>query len=593
MSTRAAALAGGRARGPNSRSVVAALPPARTRPPGVLAIYSPKWRTARRRLQESGSMLRALLLGVIGVIFWAVVFTILYRVLSYFRATPGLGDALSLKLLGTILLAFLPILLLSNIITALSSFFLARDLELLAAAPLDGTRLYLARLLETLIHSSWMIVLVLTPVLAAYALVFEGGPLFLAVALATTMCFLVIPAVVGTAITQVLVNVFPARRARDILALVALLGAAAVIAVFRLLRPEQLARPEGYRDLVDFIAALQTPQSVWLPSEWAAEAMLTPLGLVHGNADLFPLLLLASTAAALLVLGAWTHERLFLPGLSRAHEGAEREARGRNRWAAERWLATLPVTSRSLVAKDIRSFFRDTTQWSQLVLLAVLVVVYIYNIKVLPIFSGEDVGFLLINVIVFLNIGLAAFVLAAIAARLVFPAISLEGRSLWLLRSSPLRLSSLVWSKFWVGLVPLLVLALAITAGTNAILRVSAFMNVLSLTTVVLITFALTAMALAFGAVYPRFNAENAAEIPTSFGGLLFMMSAIALIGIVILLEAFPVYNVLAELARGRSLGHAHYAGLAAGLGGVLLLTGGITALSLRVAVRRIEAIEA
>jgi len=562
------------------------------RQPGVPHLYGPKWRTAMRRLAESGSLVRGLILGVVGFIFWAVLFTILYRILAYFRATPGLGEALSLKLLSTVMLAFLPILLLSNIITALSSFFLARDLELLAASPVDGLDLYGARLLETFTHSSWMIVLVLVPVLSAYAVVFGGGPLFIGVSAVSVLCFLTIPAVVGTIVTQVLVNVFPARRARDILTLVALLGAAAVIAVFRLLRPEQLARPEGFRDLVDFIAALRTPKSVWLPSEWAAQAMLTPLGITERANDFFPLLLLASTAAALLVIGSWVHGRLFLPGLSRAHEGAEREARGVPRLFAERWLSWLPVTSRSMVAKDLRSFFRDTTQWSQLVLLAVLVIVYIYNIRVLPLFSGEDVGFLLLNVVVFLNTGLAGFVIAAIAARLVFPAISLEGSSLWLLRSSPLKLSSLVWSKYWVGVMPLLLLAVSITAGTNAILHVHGFMALVSVSTVVLLTFALASMALGFGAVYPKFNSDNAADIPTSFGGLLFMMSATAFIAIVVMLEAWPVYAVLYAQMRSKPLGGAEYGSLALGLGGAFIVAVAGIILPLRIAARRIEAIE-
>ena len=58
-------------------------------------------------------------------------------------------------------------------------------------------------------------------------------------------------------------------------------------------------------------------------------------------------------------------------------------------------------------------FFRDTTQWSQLILLGVLVVVYVYNIKVLPLYTGEEVSFFLINVVSFLNLGLAGFVVAA------------------------------------------------------------------------------------------------------------------------------------------------------------------------------------
>ena len=87
-------------------------------------------------------------------------------------------------------------------------------------------------------------------------------------------------------------------------------------------------------------------------------------------------------------------------------------------------------------------------------------VVYVYNIRVLPLYSGEQVSFFLINLVSFLNLGLAGFVVAAIAARFVFPAMSLEGRMLWLLRSSPLKVRTLFWTKYWVGTVPLLAVAL-------------------------------------------------------------------------------------------------------------------------------------
>jgi ABC-2 type transport system permease protein len=321
--------------------------------------------------------------------------------------------------------------------------------------------------------------------------------------------------------------------------------------------------------------------------------MLAPLG-IEGAVDLFPLLLLASTAAALVVLGGWLHGRTFAEGLSRSQEGSERRDPGRSprRAFSVPLVTSVPLSARSLVAKDVRTFFRDTTQWSQLILLGVLVVVYIYNISVLPLFSGEDVGFFLKNVIAFLNLGLAGFVLAAIAARFLFPAISLEGRSLWLLRSSPLRLSSLVWSKFWVGSLPLLVLALALTAGTNVILRVEGFIMVLSLVTITVMTFALAALALGFGAMFPKFDTENAAEIPTGFGGLLFMMTAIGYLAAVVVLEARPVYVILEAQARGHSIDASHWSGLAVGLGLATLISLAAIALPLRTAVRRIEALE-
>ena len=569
------------------------------RQPSVIDLLRPKWRSAQRRMASESSAVRVLVMGFVALIFFAIVFAIVYRVLGHFRAQPGIGDLLAGKLLGMILLAFLSILLLSNIITSLSSFFLARDLELLTAAPVDGLRVYTARFVETLTNSSWMMLVVLMPILLAFGVAYGITIPFVLTTIVALLSFLILPAVAGTAITQVLVNVFPARRARDLLALIALFGAAALVMLFRLLRPEQLARPEGFRDLVDFIAALRTPQSVWLPSEWAAQSILGSLGAGESAYDFFPLLLLISTAAAFFVVGTWLHGKLYRDGLSRSQEGAEQQDgdSGREKKRLEHLLAGVPVTARSLVAKDIRTFFRDTTQWSQLILLAVLVVVYVYNIKVLPLFSGEEVGFFLINVVSFLNLGLAGFVLAAIAARFLFPAVSLEGRTLWLLRSSPLDLRALLWSKFWVGLTPLLVLALALTVGTNIILRISGFMMVLSVTTITVMTFAIAAMALGFGAVFPKFDTENPAEIPTSFGGLLFMMTATAYLGVIIALQAWPVYSIL----RAQQPGAEGYAGpvgtgttvwLVGSLGVAALISIAAIVIPLRVAARRIEMLD-
>ncbi len=340
---------------------------------------------------------------------------------------------------------------------------------------------------------------------------------------------------------------------------------------------------------------LQTPQSVWLPSDWAAQAILAPLGVLPRGFDLFPLLLLVSTAAAFVVMGAALHVRLYAEGLSRAQEGgalkAEAGAKARRPPRLESLLRPLPVNAASLVAKDVRTFFRDTTQWSQLILLVVLVVIYIYNIKVLPLFSGEDVGFFLTNVISFLNLGLAGFVLAAIAARFVFPAVSLEGRTFWLLRSSPLELRTMLWCKFLVGLAPLLVLALLLTATTNAILRVGSFMMILSLITITGVTVALAALALGFGALFPRFDTENAAQIPTGFGGFAFMMTAIVYLAVVIGLEAWPVHAFLTARLNGGALEGGEVLRLGVGFGLAGLVTLAAIVLPLRAAVRRVEAL--
>ncbi|MCG6956607.1 MAG: hypothetical protein LJF04_11525 [Gemmatimonadetes bacterium] len=558
--------------------------------PGLFWLLRPKIRTRLNRARsDEGRFFKAGLLGFVGLFFWALIFTVIFRMLLYFRSTQGIGDLLAGKLLGLAFLTFLMILVLSNVITALSTFFLADDLELIVAAPVDPVKVYAARLVETIVDSSWMVVLLSVPLLAAYGIVYAASWRFYALAVGTVIPFLVVPAVLGTATTLVLVNVFPARRTRDLLALVALFGAAGVVALFRLLRPERLMRPEEFRSLVDFVTVLRTPTSPWLPSEWAAEGLMSCL---NGACEAFPFLFLWSTAAALFVLGAWLHALRFDSGFNRAQEGSERrEGRVRSRWL-DRLLAKARPTTRVLVAKEIRVFFRDTTQWSQLILLGVLVAVYVYNITVLPLHTGERVSFFLINVVSFLNLGLAGFVIAAIAARFVFPAMSLEGRMLWLLRSSPLDVRTLFWAKYWVGTVPLLVIALPLIVLTDVVLKASPFVLALTTVTMIGVTFAVTALALGFGALYPNFETENVAEIPTSFGGLLFMMAAVMYLGGVVTLEAWPVYLVVASRA-GRGEAHATVLPLVLGIAAAAALTALATALPLRAGVRRVSSLEA
>jgi ABC-2 type transport system permease protein len=558
--------------------------------PRLWTVLTPKWRSvlARLREEQSGSGGRALLLGLVALIFWIAVFGIAYRVLYYFRGAEDIGNLMAGKVLGVILLAFLSILLLSNVITALSTFFLARDLDLLVAAPVGRSRLYLAKLAETIVHSSWMVALLALPIFTAYGIVYSGGPLYPLVAIAAMIPYLVIPAVAGTAITLILVNIFPARRTRELLGLIASGAVVIVLVILRFLRPEQLAQPEGFKNLVDYLAVLRTPTSPLLPSEWTASMIMNWLLRV---ADPWPVIKLWVGASVAVALGFALHRKLYHLGFSKAQEGAERKIRRPLRGPVSGLLRSTSATKREFILKDLRLFFRDNTQWSQLILLAVLLLVYLFNIKSLPLHSGERVPFRLITMISFLNLGLAGFVLAAVAARFIFPGISLEGRQMWLLRSSPLDPGAMLWSKYWIGTVPLLILALIITILTNWLLHASPFMMAVAIGTIVLYTLAASALALSFGALYPQFGTENAAQIPTSFGGLVYMMSSLSLLAAIIMVLAAPVTAYLRIGLYGGRLATILPELLAAGAL-VAIVCVVATIIPLRLALRRIEMME-
>ena len=542
----------------------------------ILLLLGPKWRSTRRRgAGARGRAGRVLLLLGVGAAAWPFVYFTLVRFLNALRGVEDVGPLLAARLLTLGLLIFLGILLLSNVIAALSSFFLARDLPAIRSTPVDGLSLYLARLSETLVSSSWMVALLLVPALAAYGRAYGAGPGFAFVAIAGVVPFLVIPAAVGSALTLLLVRVFPARRSRDILAVIGLGSAALLVLVLRVLRPERLVDPESYRNLVDFLEALRGPTSTWLPSQWTADALI---GALEGRFDPLTWLLLWTTAAGVTTLGAMLHQRLYAICFTRAQEGDENRLTRTAGWRGLEWLlAPLGIRRRELILKDVRSFFRDPTQWSQLIILAVLVVVYVYNMRALPLRAGTTISGYLTTLVLFLNLALTGFVLAAIAARFVFPAFSLEGRTLWLLRSSPVSASEILASKFWTGAVPLTGMALILTIMTNFVLGVPRALFLLSLGSILCLSLAFTAQALAWGVFYPEFESENAAQIPTSVGGLLFMLGALGSLGFVVVAQGWALRGYLTSGLPGRvpRVATLDEIGLAFGITlGVALLTG-------------------
>ena len=65
---------------------------------------------------------------------------------------------------------------------------------------------------------------------------------------------------------------------------------------------------------------------------------------------------------------------------------------------------------------------------------------------------------------------MAGFVMATVAVRFAFPAVSAEGAAFWIIRTSPITLRDFLWSKFWTAFVPVLVLTEALTIAANEFL---------------------------------------------------------------------------------------------------------------------------
>jgi ABC-2 type transport system permease protein len=504
----------------------------------------------RARRRERGDLSRGLLFGGVAIAVCAVLFQGSFWLTGHLEDYAELGDFLLRMGLSWLFLTFLSFLAFSGVVTALSTFFLADDLRLLLVAPVATRRLFHARFLRTVVQSSWMVVIFLVPVLLGIGRAKCAGVLFYVTALLTVVPFSIIPVAAGTAATLVLVNTFPAKRARDILMLMGLLFAASLVIVLRFIRPEQLLKVESLPDLTDFFATLQSPITPLLPSFWAGETLFASL---QGGRDLLHAGALWTTALASVVVLRAASERWYFSGYSRSQEAPK--ARFTRFRALDVVVNALPLSPvrRQLLIKDLKIFLRDVSQWSQLLLLLALVLLYLYNFRVLDLTRIPYMSGFLKNIYAFINLGMAGFVMATVAVRFAFPAVSAEGASFWIIRTSPITLRDFLWSKFWTGFVPVLLLTEVLTIAANEFLGVDPFLKLVTALAIVLMAFALVGLAIGLGARYPRFGADPS-QVAGSYGGVMFMMQAVLFIIVMIGLLGWPSSVYLLQQARARPL---------------------------------------
>jgi ABC-2 type transport system permease protein len=244
---------------------------------------------------------------------------------------------------------------------------------------------------------------------------------------------------------------------------------------------------------------------------------------------------------------------LYFSGFSRAQESPK--ARFTQLRSLDRLVQVLPLSTvrRQLLVKDLKIFLRDVSQWSQLLLLLALVLVYLYNFRVLDLERIPYMSGLVKNVYAFVNLGMAGLVMATVAVRFVFPGVSAEGAAFWIIRTAPVSLEDFLWSKFWTGLVPVLLLTEVLTIVGNEFLGIDPFLKIIAALAIMAMSFALVGLATGLGARYPRFGADPS-QVAGSYGGVAFMIQAVLFVLVMIVLLGWPSSLYLLHQVRNAPL---------------------------------------
>ena len=534
---------------------------------------------ARLRPFDAAAIVRASIVIAVFAIFLVGDYVLFRRLFNAVATaedmTPLLALGLLRNLLAMVFLVATVVLFSSSMTAAIGAFFTDLDLEIYHAAPRAKWRIVVSRWGKTLAQSAAIIFAFLVPLFFAFTREYPRPAGFIPKALVNLVLLLTIPVSLASLVIVLLVRYFPVRRVHQIVATLAILVLSFVVVAFRMSRPERFFLNVGTTDINRLLSAIELPSMDVYPGTALADMMTI------AEAPALPMRIVV-TALAFFALFMLLATRAYFPAYVRARESMAPVALGSAAATRmfDRLFARARPAVRALIAKEVRILARDVAQWSQLFLMAALLFIYLYNVRMLPL--GGDAR---ATIVAYANLGMAGFVVAAICLRFAYPSVSAEGKAFWLVRASPVSYRELLRVKVLVYAAPLTLVALILTAFANVMLNANMVVWGFTLFGASLLAVTLVSLGVAMGAFSPDFNAENPLQVGLSLGGFAYMAVALLYVGAMMVLMARPIMHYFFWRVLGQD-----YDALTAALPLVIALTTSLllAVIPLRVAEQRL-----
>ncbi len=474
-------------------------------------------------------------------------------VLETINQNPNLIFLQPAQPLSLFLTCLLIMTFLAALMTAYDSYYQAYDLDLLFASPVNLVGLYLGRFLSVFFSVSWMPMLLLIPVIAAFGQAYHGGALYYLSAGFVFIPYFLVPSALGVVIATLFARYVPRSRSREFLILLAI-GVVFLIG-WVLNTIHQLWMHRGEQSQLLIVLQLITKGEVfWSPSYWTArvvESLLLPQSVGGG---LFFMLSIFSSLA-LLSLGYALFESLHLTAFDKIRSRHQSSA-GVITAALNSLVSLLPIRNSSLKAllrKEALLFSREITQIIQFSMMASLVLLYLINLRTFIVSSQEpgEIGIWYQRFTFIGNFSVGAFISIAACTRLVFPSLSLEGRSFWILQSAPISFASIIRVKFLYWLTPVALLTVTLFAVSAVAIGMSPLVAFCYGSVSLCIAYGVVGSACGLGAMYARFDWESPSQLCAGFGSLMYMLYSSALVTLTMVPTWFFLFRSSATVLSG------------------------------------------
>jgi Putative ATP-binding cassette len=442
------------------------------------------------------------------------------------------------RLFSLAFFAYTGVLIFSSLVFSLNALLLNPDLDLLLASPRPVESVLAARMVVQFLRLLLLSLLFTLPALVVLSFA-AANPLILVGFTTLYVVYPVFSVVIISLATLFLVRFIPAGRGKEIVTVLSLALALGINLVNFLFNPalrDSALRPRrgGPASLPD----LPLASSPWLPSGWAGRSAAAILSGQWLTALKWGLILVAISAVVFAV-GARVSGRLYLAGWINTVPPRRRHSTGARTRRPVRAIPLLDPVVSSIVIKDWRMRTRDLAQLARFAMPVIFLFVLFGFRSSRLLSSVQSLG----NGPVAAMLGLLPSwtLLLSLSSALGLTAVSLEGKNIWIYAASPNSVLRMLQAKCWSAALPTVAVVTLVAMVTEAVIRPGWLWAVTATALAVVQAAAITALMVAIGAVFARFDWTDVRRMLHPLAGLLGIIGFLVVIGASALLMAIAL----------------------------------------------------
>ena len=482
--------------------------------------------------------------SIVFSIFLSGTFFFFFRIFVFLAPIEVIGTIIADKLISYSFFIFTMLLFMSNGITALSTLYHSGELDYLHSTPLQPFHIFSLKLIETIFYSSWATLIGGIPIVFSYLIAFSSLQIKIILIILPLIAFILIPSGLGVSIVIILKKINPRWTVKQ---LAAVLGTLCVFFIFIYIQttPYNFSIPDtlNLEAVNQFVQDLKI-SNPYFPNEWfyncASALRNNAFGVYAKNLAL----LISGSLISISIAFIFSNAFYRLSWMSS-------ESNSISLLIHKKLLSNKLPKILNMLQKDLKIFLRSPLQWSQLMIIGVLLVIYTFSLRRTPLYVRDPFW---LSVFALVNTGFIGYITATLSLRFVYPGVSLEGKNWWSLRSSPLSPELILHSKGVLFLIINLIIAESVIILSNIILVNYPIIVLLSALLCAIFSLVSVYLSISLGTLFADLKETNPAKIASGAGGLLTAAINLLYIAISMVLFATPISIYIKSRLEGISI---------------------------------------